>query len=225
MVEVRKLIVALFILMFSGGFSACEKPETSQSKGENTMVNDHTSWATLAYGVCPECPVWTEYVYFDGDSIFAKKTYKTVYSCDDELHENIKYEGLIREQNKKTYFIPAHSEIEYLLYDFSLEKGMSFEYRNFNLQESMSLYVKNVDFIEINGSTKKRIEIAETRNPEWIIDTWIEEIGSLRGILYPCLQLDGGVRKLLCCFKNNELIYKNHEYSECYYDKSEDVKN
>ena len=92
----------------------------------NTIVNDNSSWAILGYGVCPECPVWTQYIYFDSDSIIASNSYKKVFSSNDKLHEYIKYEGLIREQEKKTYFIPNNSETEYLLYDFSLEKGMSF---------------------------------------------------------------------------------------------------
>ena len=200
----------------------------------NTIVNDNSSWTTLSYvagydAIHQKEVLWsvgTQYVYFNGDSIVASVSYKKAFSCNDRLCENIKYEGLIREHEKKTYFIPANSEKEYLLYDFSLEEGTSFEYRDFRSQESAILYVSSVDFVEINGSAKKCIQIKTAPYVEWeILDTWIEEIGSLYGILYPCLRLffGGGVKELLCHYQNNELIYKNPVYSECYYNNPDDI--
>ena len=185
----------------------------------STIVNPNT-WATLSYGLGAgdiPCNVKTEYVYFDGDSIIGDYSYKKVFMCDDKLHENIKYQGIMRDQNEKTYFIPANFETEYLLYDFSLEEGMSFEYFDFRAQESEIFHVKTVDFVEINGFLKKRIQLTYH---DWVIDTWIEKIGSLTGILYPCFRyfITGGVRELLCYFRNDELFYKNPEYFECYYE-------
>ena len=215
--------------VFLISFICCLLLQANAQTSNNTIVNDNSSWATLVYGLGAwdiPCCVETQYTYFDGDSIFNGKTYKKVFSCNDQLHENIKYEGLIREQNKKTYFIPNNSETEYLLYDFSLEEGMSFEYKywDFGGTESEIFYVSSVDFVEVNGSTKKRIQIKVVSHAEWILDTWIEEIGSLSGILYPCHRrfMSGGVKWLLCYYQNDELIYKNPIYSECYYDNSDD---
>ena len=188
----------------------------------NTIVNDNSSWAILSYGVCPECPVLTQYVYFNGDSIIADYSYKKVFSCDDRLHENIKYEGLMREHDKKTYFIPANSETEYLLYDFSLEEGMTFEYTDWRPYSiKIQRYVK-VDSVEIKGVQKKRISLTgQPSNDNYVLATWIENIGSSSGLFYPCgYILAGSNRKLLCYFEDNELIYKNPEYSECYYDSN-----
>ena len=197
----------------------------ANAQTSNTIVNANSSWATLNAVVCPECPLWTQYLYFNGDSIVAGYSYKKIFSCDDKLHENIKYEGLIREQNKKTYFIPANSVKEYLLYDFSLEKGMNFEYME-TPEYPVSLYVKNVNFVEINGIQLKQIQLAEVSVPDYgaIRVTWIEKIGSLRGLFNPCGVLDPGAkRELFCYFQNNELVYKNPTYFECYYDKAEDI--
>jgi hypothetical protein len=213
--------------VFLIGFLYCLFLQANAQILTNTIVNDNSSWAILGYGVCPECPVWTQYVYFEGDSIVAGDSYKKVFSCEDKLHENIKYEGLIREQNKKTYFIPAFSEKEYLLYDFSLEEGMTFECHNsLSSQEIQLLEVKNSDLVEINGVFKKRLQLTyfPSSSNNYIIDTWIEDIGSVSGILSPhYLVLDGAIFTLLCYYQNNELIYKNPAYSECYYDKKEDV--
>ncbi|MDR2690729.1 MAG: T9SS type A sorting domain-containing protein [Dysgonamonadaceae bacterium] len=179
---------------------------------DNTIVNGNNLWVIQRQNVCPECPGWTWYVYFDGDSIVTGYSYKKVFSCEDKLYENIKYEGLIREQDKKTYFIPANSETEYLLYDFSLEEGMTFEHPIGLSQETRLLEVKKSDRIEINGVKKKRLQITDY-SYDYVIDTWIEDVGSLGGILYPCLGLglDGSIHTLLLdYYQNNELKY-SHE--------------
>jgi len=193
----------------------------------NTIVNDNSSWAILKEVVCPERPVWTQYVYFDGDSIVAGYSYKKVFSCDDKLHENIKYEGLIREQDKKTYFIIVNSETEYSLYDFSLEEGMVFERYVCLSQDTLSLEVKHSDMVEINGILKKRMQITYAPSSFFdnIVDTWIEDIGSLCGLLHPLHYLcTGELSKLLCYYQGNELIYKHSEYSECYYNNLSSVQ-
>ena len=215
----RKMKKLLFLIAL-GAMGLCVNAQTN-----NTIVNDNSSWATLVYGLGAynvPCCVETQYVYFDGDSTVDAVSYKKVFSSNDKLHKNIKYEGLIREQGQKTYFIPANSETEYLLYDFSLEEGMSFEYSFLNGEPSATFYVNRVDFIEISGSMKKRMELKLFGRD---VDIWIEEVGSLSGILHPMYKgfLSGNERLLLCYYQKNELIYKNPVYSECYYDKDEDI--
>ena len=206
-------------------FVCCLVLQANVQAYNNTIVNDNSAWAILWEVVCPECPVWTQYVYFDGDSIVGEHTYKKVFSCKDRLHEHIQYIGLIREQEEKTYYIKVDSEKEYLLYDFSLEEGMTFEYLEYEEQPT-SYYVKHVDFVEINGVQKKRIKL--TPQPPYdtfIRATWIENVGSLNGLFYPCgILAPGSLVTLLCHFQNNELIYKNPEYSECYYDNITSVQ-
>ena len=199
----------------------------------NNIVNDHNFWATLCYGFGYQgtiSNVETEYLFFDGEIIIEDKSYKQVYSCTDKLHQNIMYQGLMREENQKVYFSPVAQEKEYLLYDFSLEEGESINYEFYMLTLGLPapprpIYVKYVDFIEMNGEMKKRIHLTETPNSDWIADIWVEDIGSINGILYPCYNLFiyGIFRNLLCYFQDDELIYKNPEYSNCYYDNVEDL--
>lgn len=216
--------------IFFISFVCCFALQANAQTSDNTIVNNNSSWATLIYGLGAyniPCCVETQYVCFDGDSTIAAISYKKVFSYNDKLHENIKYEGLIREQEQKTYFIPAKSEVEYLLYDFSLEDGMNFEYKSweFGGQEPAIFYVSTVDSFEVNGSIKKRIQIKLSSDAERIEDTWIEEIGSLSGILYPCYRsfVAGSVRELLCYYQDDELFYKNPAYPECYYDNPDDI--
>jgi hypothetical protein len=200
---------------------------------DNTIVLPNNSWSVLRYGLSQQPWVSTQYIYFDGDSTVADKTYQKVFSYDDELHENIKYEGLIREQDKKTYFIRENSETEYLLYDFSLEEGTNFEYREPRIQipvyddTPIILYVKKVDFVEINGIQTKRIQLTSPPPDDGVVcATWIEGVGSLTGLFYPqgiMRTPNNIIETLLCHFQDNELIYKNPSWSKCYYDNEEDI--
>jgi hypothetical protein len=155
----------------------------------------------------------TDYYYFDGDSIIGEHSYKKMFSCDDRLHENCGCIGLMREENQKTYFVYPASETEYLFYDFSLEEGMIFEFIHPFRQDTFMLYVQKVDFVEINGTQKKRIQLESG-------GTWIEKIGHLDGILPDYSFPVGILYYLLCYHENNKLIYINPRHTECYYDES-----
>jgi hypothetical protein len=211
---------------------ACSDFVTPQQTNDNTIVFPNSSWSILRYGVFLEPWVSTQYIHFDGDSTVAYKEYQKVFSCDDELHENIKYEGLIREQDQKTYFIRENSETEYILYDFSLEEGTNFEYLEPRVQipgyenPPIILYVKKVDFVEINGIQKKRIQFTSPPDDDTVNAIWIEGIGSFNGLFYPCGGMHGPnniIETLLCHFQDNELVYKNPAWSKCYFDKVDDI--
>lgn len=211
--------------IFDNAYGEILMLESSAKPEDNTIVRPNSSWSVLQHAVLPLPLAWvaTQHIYFNGDSTVAGKAYKKVFSCDDRLHENIAYEGLLREQDKKTYFLPKNSETEYLLYDFSLEEGMTLVVRHPEW-ESSALYVKHSDTIEINGKPRKRLQLSypPPRDRE-IADTWIEGIGSLLyGILQPhqLNHLHDGVRfELLCHHESDELAYKNPTYSECHYDR------
>jgi hypothetical protein len=217
----------IIALMFSFLVLFCCAQTTNAQTFNNTIVNDNSSWATLYYEfhLIPYVAS-TEYLYFEGDSTVNGNLYKKVFSCDDSLHANIKYTGLIREENKKTYFIldnHPYPGTECLLYDFSLEEGMSFEYSYFCTDElAVSFYVNKVDSIEVNGLLKKRIKLTDHGR---LVDVWVEGIGSMSGLLNSLFNgfLAGTSYLLLCYFQDHELIYKSPLYSECYYDDPGDI--
>ena len=195
------------------GLICCLVLQTNAQTTDNTIVNDNSSWSVLERRAIDGRFTGTVYYYFDGDSIIGEHSYKKMFSCDDRLHENCSYQGLMREENQKTFFVYPASETEYLFYDFSLEEGMIFEFIHPFRQDTFMFYVQKVDLVEINGTQKKRIRLESG-------GTWIEKIGHLDGILPDYSYPVGILYYLLCYHENNELIYINPEFSECYYDES-----
>ncbi len=198
----------------------------AQTTDTNTIVREQRAWSTL-FSVPVLNIKWTYYTYFNGDSTVGEQVYKKVFSYEGHSQEAIKYEGLMREQDKKTYFIPVDSITEYILYDFSLEEGMHFEYIDFFFLHTISCSVERVDSVEIGGIQKKRIQLAVLYPYRYshLKPVWIENLGSLEGILFPAGTLvPGPSNTLLCYFENNDLIYKNPDYLECYYDEPVSVQ-
>ncbi|MCL2328414.1 MAG: T9SS type A sorting domain-containing protein [Bacteroidetes bacterium] len=189
----------------------------------NTIVNDNATWSILSYWCC-DGYISTEYYFFDGDTVFNGKTYKKLFRYNDEHHTKRYLSGLMREENQKTYFVPFWNGQsdggETLLYDFSLEQGDTFEYAH---SITGYLHIKQSDSVLINNELKKRLIIADGI---WTRDTIIENIGSLQGLLQPPYYMlyNSRATELLCYTQNNELIYRNSKYTQCYYGTTTSVE-
>jgi hypothetical protein len=203
--------VLLFLLV------CCLALQANAQTLNNTIVNDNSSWSVLNRSSLTGDITHTDYYYFDGDSILGEHSYKKMFLCSNSrLHGNHDgFQGLMREENQKTYFVYPASETEYLFYDFSLEEGMIFEFTHPSFQDPAILYAQEVDFVEINGTQRKRIQLTGDHGG----GTWIEGLGNLEGILEPiAYPAVGSLSFLLCYHENNELIYRHPRYSECYYE-------
>ncbi len=189
----------------------------AQTTDTNTIVNDNSSWATLYswWGFADTVILYnsTSYYFFDGDTLFNEKIYRKVFEYNDEQHVECFFAGLIREENKKTYFVPYKVSLdslleESILYDFTLKTGdtLKIDGRNFRIEKC--------DTVIFNGEPRKRMILAIHYS---YVDTVIETVGSFSGLLSPLYYDNTGFRELLCYTQNNELLYKNPKYSECYY--------
>ena len=208
--------ILLILASCSGCVPPCEGCDTPPPPLNSPLYS--STWATLSYGVGDENAVYgveTQYHFFDGDSVFNNNRYAKLYCYKDEQHSTRFYEGLIREDNSKIFFIPKNAYNENLLYDFSLTEGTYFGY---------SFIVKQVDYVNINGNNVKRIQLSLSALPCSIIDVWYEGIGSVNGFLYP-LRPFSEINRLLCYSnsKNNTLVYQNSQFPNCYYDNAEDI--
>lgn len=199
----------------------------------HTIVNENSSWATLTYllgaenGKTAIVKAWTDYYFFDGDSVFNGKTYKKVFYHGDEQHTERFFAGLMREENLITYFktTNTHTDIEANLYDFSVKTGDTFEHTvaSGNYIGTIILQVLQSDSVLINNELKKRLIISE-RNKKYPLDTIIENVGSLQGLLYPLIYTGvGTAQELLCYTQNDELLYQNPKRAKCYYDNPKEL--
>ena len=199
----------------------------SQSTTDNAIVNENCFWNTLYIHVDDQTGVHTlqhtKKIYIKGDSILNDQTYKKVFKCinNDESCQHPVFDGLIREENLKTYYILPEETIEYLLYDFSLQLNDTIELEE---PSSMSLGIKiplrvyDIDSVNINGELKKRIKLTHP-DSETIRDIWVENLGSLSDFYTIYMKYTGPGKVLSCYYQENELVYKNPKYP-CYHTTS-----
>jgi hypothetical protein len=144
------------------------------------------------------------------------KTYQTLYgtTANPELgnwNEDFWYG--YREENRKVYKSEIYSEVEELIYDFSLTVGDSV-YVDSVYYTSNYAHVISVDSVLVGGSFRKRIQFDDP--PE----VWVEGIGSLQSPFNPirwCMQF-GAETLLLCVSDSTGNLYTNPEYNSCYLD-------
>jgi hypothetical protein len=122
---------------------------------------------------------------------------------------------LIREEYKKTWLLPLGEVEEHLLYDFSVTPEQTVSVTNpsgFGIQ----MKVTSVDSIEVYGVKRLRIQLKGLYNDS-ITDTWIEKIGSMHGILSSCYDIPGWKNNVLCVKENDQQIFRNENYPNCFY--------
>jgi len=126
--KMKNLVFSCILTLIS--INGCEKAKTDPVNNQDNPLYNST-WTTLYCGLGIEnkvSTVETHYNFFDGDSVFNGNTYKKLYCYKNEQHSTRFYEGLVREDNSKVFIIPKDSSTKYLLYDFSVTEGTTFEY-------------------------------------------------------------------------------------------------
>lgn len=144
------------------------------------------------------------------------KTYEILYGTNSDPELGNWYEDFwygYREENMKVYKSEIYSEVEELIYDFSLTVGDSV-YVDSVYYTSNYAHVISVDTVMVGASFRKRIQFEDP--PE----VWVEGIGSLQSPFNPirwCMQY-GAETLLLCINDTTGNLYTNPEYNSCYLD-------
>ncbi len=153
--------------------------------------------------------------FINDTSSWNGKTYQVLYSTSDPVQGNWNedfYYGY-REENKKVYKSEIYSDIEYLIYDFSLAVGDSMYVDSMYYYPNYA-HVISVDSVLVGNAFRKRIQFD---NPP---EVWIEGIGSLFSPFDPirwCMSMGAGPL-LLCVSDSTGNLYMNPEYNSCYLD-------
>lgn len=193
--------------------------------GQNPyQISDSTKeWNTVTYGIGSWTIVYcggTKTNKFQGEVIFNNTTFFKVYEAQDSLQQDWDQVGYLREDTmtKKIYFSEWDPEEIGLIYDFDLVIGDSVVIDNYYARfEDVLLICDSIDSLNINGSLKKRLFLSSPGFGE--SDIWIEGIGSKFGLLYSGINgagIGGGGMDLLCCSKNDTVIYQDSIYNSCF---------
>lgn len=160
----------------------------------------------------------TYFVKFDGDTIINLHRYCRVFQSANAEFNNKTLNGYVREDSLVGLYFRNLEGKEGLLYKYSLNLGDSVVIQNKSITwlDSVRYLVTGIDSILIDGKYKKRYTMAE-KHFEFMPETWVEGVGSSLGILGCGYIVAGGATRLLCCYYNDVLIYKNPEYQNCYY--------
>ncbi len=185
-----------------------------KENGEAAMiktVDEGKRWSVMASasglppGYLPK--VWTEITVLQGDSIDNDKTYKKVYSTQNEDLSDLKLIGITRQEGDKIYYKDIRGKEEELFFDFGLKVGDAF-----TLWDEVCTVTAVRDTV-INDISRKMLCLKAGS----LEDKWIEGIGSLTNGLFTDRFIIAGARDLLlCCHQDNGLIYMNPEYNDCY---------
>lgn len=211
--ELRCLTTNSGTVYLNPKYSDCE----SLYQITHTIVNTNTQWSGLnvKFRNTAADSLFSYHIRFEGDSICNYFPYTKIWLSSDSLAAHWKLYGLIREESRQTWYLPLGEVEEHLLYDFSVTPEQTIWVTNpsgFSIQ----MKVTSVDSIEVYGSRRLRIQLKGLYN-DTITDTWIEKIGSMHGILNSCYDIPEWKNNLLCVNENDQQIFRNENYPNCFY--------
>ena len=167
-------------------------------------------WSELEYGLLPS----TINFVLTTDTTINARHYIKLESTEGK---NTLYEGALREENKKVYFVPVGSNNEYLLYAFDAKKGDQLS--NVWGGGRAEICKNSFDAVvtDISDDTPRIFTLTlNMPEEEHYQIQWLEGIGFMDGPTGSqniCDIADYGVFRLLCAYRNGEQVYAS-DYSE-----------
>jgi len=228
--KVSIILLGIIICSFAETNGQSYIPFIDTAKHWNVMI-------TYSDGGSPSSKSTIQYWFSENDTIINDTSYRKVMSSGDHFFYPPGVSGYIREDTatRKVFFRNLDSSFfpsgDQLLYDFSAVSGDTIEvfgHLACGWAPDQNRYVVTSvgDTTLMDNRVKKTWTLEaldENANP---IDFWIEDIGSLNGVLYPGCYMFGTVSfrlDLLCYFESGESIYISEEDS-CFVDWSTGIK-
>ena len=188
------------------------------------LINHNNTWSIVADGSAGGLQVYSYYLKTDTTIVVINgKDYHKLMQTYDTLgiEDAWTLAGYISEDtiSKQCYFISPEME-EGLIYDFSANVGDTLHlWNSLHSNPPGDVVIEEKDSVIIGGHYRTRL-IVLWLNPwfdkRWE-ETWIEGIGSLEGLTFSNYTLLGINYALLCFYENDELVFINDFYDECYY--------
>ncbi len=146
----------------------------------------------------------------EGDTLIGGEAYKKLYKDKQKYL----YQGALREEGSKVYFVRSgHENIEFL-YDFDLPVGETMHYGHYDATAVAR------DVITVKGIERKRVKVKEIQtdpDEEWaneeLTGYWVEGIGSVSGLLEPAA-FYGGIYSddLLAVYEDGKCIFTGGDF-------------
>ena len=185
-----------------------------QAQSYHPLVETGKLWSTYHWNMIPNPPT-SDYIKFEGDTVFGTVTYKKVLKTEHENMTQWTYYGAIREDaQKKVYLQRAYTlNNEILLYDFNIIPGDSL------------LLVTNPNYYILDSVGTITLATGEQRKSYMLHytgyacnDTWVEGIGSITyGVMNPAFcGFVGDSPSMLCAWENDTLKYHGSLYPLCF---------
>lgn len=206
--SMKKPILILFLSLLSlAAFSQQYYP----------LIEEGRSWNVLTvvpnWGPPFDSTCYTVNYLISGDSILNNTEYKKTYYSSEEIPTNWSLIGFIREDSvKRVWYRRIVDTNEVLIYDFSLLAGDSLK---LGFDTTMYYKVDSITTEIVADSIRKKYWISQ--DDLYWKETWIEGIGSNRGILGSAMaSAVGGWAWFLCMSDDGVLTYMNPDFDSCY---------
>ncbi|HRZ96644.1 MAG TPA: T9SS type A sorting domain-containing protein [Paludibacter sp.] len=179
-------------------------------------------WNVILTGLSPDGKRndTTTYFYkFDEDTIINTYKYRRAWESTDVEFKKRTLNGFVREDSLNCFYFMDINGYERMLYKNDLNNlhiGDSIIIKSYIKLYDVNYLVVDIDSLQIEGKYKKRYTLQQSHHT-FVHETWIEGIGSSFGILQSGLIGIGGTFELLCYYEKDAMIYRNPDYSECYY--------
>ena len=221
-----RIYALLALLLMAGG-------ATMQAQEWMSLLKDNSEWNILwqSTGV-PTPESVTESLMVSGDTlvdgVLYKKVLRKLSSETQYWHGSLEYDlyGIIKEEESgKVFYKPIEQEIEYLLYDFGMnvnDTAVMYWCQNSNWE--VHVRIDSIATQHIAGAERRVFYVSskDMFGDEWHwLNTWVEGIGAMEGLLYSCHVVNAGgitLHELLCYHEDGELVWQNPNYNTCLID-------
>ena len=211
----NRLYTLLVLLLMACGMKAQET---------TSILKDNSEWNILWQSTGVPIPeLVTESLMVSGDTlvdgVFYKKVLRKLSSETQHWHGSLEYDlyGIIKEEESgKVFYKPIEQEIEYLLYDFGMNvNDTAVMYWCQNPNWEVHVRIDSIATQHIAGAERRVFYVSskDMFGDEWHwLNTWVEGIGAMEGLLYSCHIVNAGgitLHELLCYHEDGELVWQN----------------
>jgi len=216
-------VLAVSVQLFSQEYQYVPFPDSGAVWSEVYFVHDENSDEKTSYecfAVNGEDTIingqsYTKVYYFK-DSIFNKATATCVGGIREDSLKRIYYNG------EQIHFLKPNlrrtaQEDEIILFDFGIELGdtIDFFFNTYSPGEDRFV-ISKIDTLEISGTLRKQYYFMHYEMHHWGF-SWIEGIGSTRGLLFVSGEIPySRNNRLICFFENEELVFHDPDYKDCF---------